>query len=167
MLNFGRDAEKKAKNASTDEGGDDRDGLAVTIRARANSILFVREQWKEHSTDSEEEPLSKLSLDQRLSFWIRRFSQERIPSRFPYDLLGIVNVYENWDDEKSLSAAMRTDVMRILKRKELKLNGKDEKRVKDYVESVIKESHDSIKRLAEELLAAQWIEAAYTAAGGD
>ena len=167
ILNFGREAEKKAKNASTDEGSDDRDGLAVTIRARANSTLFIREQWKEYSADPVKKPLAELSPDQRLSFWIRRFSQEQIPTRFPYDLMGILNFYENWDDKTSLDMAMRSDVMRIIKRKGLKLTKEDEKRVRDYVECVIKESNVSIKRLAEELLVAQWIEAAHVAAGGD
>jgi CRISPR-associated protein Cmr2 len=165
LLEFGRDAEKLAKSASFGKG-DSRNGLAVTVRARNNSEIFVREQWRKDKEDMGSEfPLSSMSLDKRLLFWASCFAENRIPSKFPYELRDSAKLYEKWEDKKTIAPAMQTDVLRIFKRKDLRLGCDEEARVKDYIVKVIKESHKSIERLADELLVAQWIGAALEAAG--
>ena len=164
LLEFARDAEKLAKKASAGKSGDDRNGLAIMVRARGNSELYVREQWKDFS-DPERKSLAELSLDQRMEFWVRCFIQktESIPSKFPYELWETAKFYKDWEDENLLNKAMESDVLRILGRKDITLKKDDKNRVKEYVESAIKGSHDSIKRLADELFVAQWIGTAHTA----
>ncbi|GHV28332.1 type III-B CRISPR-associated protein Cas10/Cmr2 [Synergistales bacterium] len=165
LLSFGRDAEKLAKHGDSEGDADiDRKGLAITVRARGNSEFHVREQWKDVS--SAEKQLSQMSLDKRVIFWARRFAERRIPSKFPYELRGAAKFYDRWETEGNLDEAMRFDVKRIFGRKDLQLLGVERERVMEYIEDVVKGSYKSIEKLSDELLAAQWIGAAYIAAAG-
>jgi CRISPR-associated protein Cmr2 len=161
LLGFGREAEKLAKAASS--GRDDaRNGLAVTVRARGNSEIFIREQWRaRRALDS---PLHEMSPDERLLFWADCFAKRRIPSKFPYELRSAAVLYEEWKNPETLDRAMQADVLRIFSRKDLRLES-DEARVRAYIREVIKRSHKSIERLADELLVAQWIGAARAVGG--
>jgi CRISPR-associated protein Cmr2 len=163
LLQFGREAEKLAKAPSPSKD-DERNGLAITIRARGNAEFSVREQWKDAANTKEQEPLANFSLDQRLTFWSHCFASGSIPSKFPYELRDSAKFYKEWEKGKNLDQAMQLDVLRIFNRKDLELGNK-KALVATYIKSVVSESYKSIERLAEELLVAQWIGAARIAAG--
>jgi CRISPR-associated protein Cmr2 len=161
LLKFGRDAEKMAKGA---DGANSRNGLAVTVRARGNSEISIRERWKSRVSASSA-ALVDMSLDARLTLWAGHFAEGHIPSRFPYELKGVAGIYEKWANGATRDKAMQADALRVFKRKETNL-GSDESRIASYLESVISGSHESIERLADEMLVAQWITSARLAAGG-
>jgi CRISPR-associated protein Cmr2 len=164
LLEFGRSAEKLAKNATNDKA-DERNGLALTVRARGNSEISVREQWRTDSPSLSK--LSDLSLDRRLYFWADCFAKSRIPSKFPYELREAARFYENWGNGAMRDEAMRADVIRIFKRKDLQLGEYDEPRVSAYIGDIVRGSQKSITRLADELLVAQWVgDAQKLATGG-
>jgi CRISPR-associated protein Cmr2 len=167
LLLFGREAEKTAKKHSegkTDE--DDRDGLAITIRARGNSEISVRERWKGARSGPETAELADLSLDERLLFWADCFENSEIPSKFPYELRGAAKFYDGWESGDTLDEAMRTDVKRIFRRKDLNLEEKKRSLVEEYIKKAVGGSYRSIERLAGELVVAQWIGEARARAGG-
>jgi CRISPR-associated protein Cmr2 len=154
LRKWGQEAEKLAKGKENE-----RNGLGITVRARGNSEIHLREQWKDKSTGS----LPNLSLDQRLEFWAQCFARGDISSKFPYELRESAKFYEEWKTKKNLDEAMQVDVLRIFGRKEVHLD--DEESVREYVKNMVKGSYESIKRLAEEMLTAQWIGMALKAAG--
>ncbi|MDR1620923.1 MAG: type III-B CRISPR-associated protein Cas10/Cmr2 [Synergistaceae bacterium] len=165
LLKWGREAEKLAKEKEKGKENE-RDGLGITIRARGNSEIFIREQWKEEKdTTGGGVSLQCLSLDQRLKFWAECFAKEAISSKFPYELRGSAKLYEERQQGEILGKAMKIDVLRIFGRKEVRLNGKEKERVAEYIENAIEGSYKSIERLADELLTAQWIGMALKAAG--
>ncbi|GHV43232.1 hypothetical protein FACS1894187_25580 [Synergistales bacterium] len=151
MLKLGRDAEHLAKRGYDSQK--ERNALAVTVRARSNSEISVREQWGAQKLAAGGE-LAELSIEQRLLFWADHFAKGHIPTKFPYELRGAAKFYENW--KENTDEAMRMDAIRIFNRKELKL-GNDKGRVEDYINDVIKGSYKAIERLGDELLTAQWI----------
>jgi CRISPR-associated protein Cmr2 len=159
LLKFGREAEKLAKGGVLG----DRNGLAVTVRARGNSEISVREQWKAR-VSAPPPTLADMSLDDRLAFWAVNFAERRISSRFPYELKGLASIYENWADGAMRDEAMQKDVLRVFKRKDTSLGG-ELSRVASYFEKAVTGSHKSMERLADEMLVAQWITSAYLAAG--
>jgi CRISPR-associated protein Cmr2 len=168
LLQFGRDAEKMAKKQSDGET-DERNGLALTIRARGNSEMSIREQWKGSHDTPETAPLSELSLDERFLFWADRFANDEIPSKFPYELRSSAKFYEAWEEGTTLDKAMKFDIKRIFGRKDLKLDKVPHcrERIGQYIESALGGSYRSIERLAGELLIAQWIGEARERAGGE
>ncbi|MDR0654528.1 MAG: type III-B CRISPR-associated protein Cas10/Cmr2 [Synergistaceae bacterium] len=166
LLNFGREAEKMAKKSSEGKA-DERDGLAITIRARGNSEISVREQWKAaYSYSPTQTPLADLSLDGRMLFWADRFTNYEIPSKFPYELRSAAKFYDGWGKGKTLDDAMKFDIKRIFRRKDLKLEKTELSDIERYIDTVIAGSYRSIERLADELAAAQWVGEARARAGG-
>jgi CRISPR-associated protein Cmr2 len=165
LLKWGREAEKLAKEGSG-TGKDDRNGLGITVRARGNSEMRVREQWEiAGNTGGDGNSLAGMQLDRRLAFWADRFARGDIPSKFPYDLRECVKVYEKWESKENLGEAIKVDVLRVFKRKEGHLKENDRKHIVDYIGNVLENSHRSIERLIDELLIAQWIGMARAAAG--
>jgi CRISPR-associated protein Cmr2 len=166
LLEFGRKAERLAKQDVYGSHGE-RNGLAVTVRARGNSEISIREQWGAYRDPlAGEQPLADLSLEQRLLFWARHFAERRIPTKFPYELRNSAAFYEHWGQNRNLDGAMQMDVLRIFNRKDLNFENDQKSRIEDYIKSAIRGSHRSIERLADQLLAAQWIGYARAAAGG-
>ncbi|MDR1621240.1 MAG: type III-B CRISPR-associated protein Cas10/Cmr2, partial [Synergistaceae bacterium] len=166
LLHFGREAEKRAKKPSDDSADDERSGLAVTVHARGSSEIYVRERWKTARSYSPTEALAEMSLDCRMSFWADRFAKDEIPSKFPYELRGAAKFYDDWKKGKTLDNAMKFDVKRIFRRRAPKLKKAVLSDVERYIDTVITGSYRSIERLADELLAAQWIGGARARAGG-
>lgn len=150
LLQYGREAEKAAK-------GKDRDGLAVSVRARGNASLTVREQWRA----GEGEGLAGMPLDQRLEWWAERFLEGKIPNKFPYELRENAGFYDGWKDKEetdkeALKSAVTNDVMRVFKRKEIRLSDDEKQLAERYIEAKVKDAN-SIRALSDELLLAQWI----------
>ena len=154
LLQFGRDAEKIAKNP-------DRNGLAVSVRSRGNIPFTVREQWKNKSVDEEFdlvsiENLAELSLDERLECFAKCFMKNEIPAKFPYELRENAKFYNKWDNKETLRDAVVNDVLRIFDRKDITLNKNEKNKISEYIKAKVNNA-DTIRELAEELILAQWI----------
>lgn len=151
LLAFARSAESLAKKG---EGESDRNGLAVIVRARNNSEIAVREQWQETAASS---VLANMSLDARITYWAKLFSNKRIPSKFPYEVRSIADFYNNWQPGVMLDMAMQDDIKRIFRRKDLKLMQEERSVIEDYIDVKIKNNFTSISTLSKELIIAQWV----------
>lgn len=161
LLEFGRGAEKVAKKGIEDEAsrqGVDRNGLAVVVRSRGSGAVAVREQWrcKDKEGRADTLALADVSLDERLHYWARLFSDGAIPNKFPYELRENAAFYTEWDPGDVLKNAVRDDIKRIFRRKDVRLSDEEKKRVEDYIDSRLC-GHRDIERLSDELLIAQWI----------
>ena len=157
LLQWGRDAEKAAKKGAdgkAEERGEDRDGLAVSVKSRGNAGFTVREQWKPKAGDGAE--LSAMSLDERLMWFAAKFTSGQIPAKFPYELRENAAFYDNWEAGASLTRAITSDVMRIFRRKDVSLSPEDKKLVNSYIAFKV---HDaaSMRLFADELIAAEWL----------
>lgn len=146
LFNFGREAEKIAK-------GDDRNGLAVSVRSRGNIPFTVREQWK---VDNNSRVLAEMSIEKRIKFFAECFMKHEIPVKFPYELRENAKFYENWKNELTLAEAVKSDVIRIFGRKDITLSDDEKKAFEEYVKSKVKNS-ETMKKFADELILAQWI----------
>ncbi|MDR3020658.1 MAG: type III-B CRISPR-associated protein Cas10/Cmr2 [Treponema sp.] len=152
MREFAEKAEKLAKKGikeCKDENNDtERNALAITVRARGNAEIHVREKWSNHQASK--------PIDKRLQFWMERYARKEIPVRFAYELRKIADFYKEWSDD-TISDAMKMDVLNTFKRKDIKLSEDDKKFVKEHIESQIKDSYKSIIELSNELIIAQWL----------
>ena len=162
LFNFGREAEsiaKKGVNNKAVEKGNDRNGLAISVRSRGNIPFTVREQWKP-KTDSH--VLSEMSIEQRIKFFAECFMKGEIPAKFPYELRENAKFYKNWKNESTLAEAVKSDVIRIFSRKEItlnkdkKINEEEKKTFAEYIRSKVKDS-ETMKEFADELILSQWI----------
>ena len=161
LLEFGRGAERVAKKGIGDEAADqgvDRNGLAVVVRSRGSGAVVVRERWRCNDKEGRADTLAlaDVSLDERLQYWARLFSDGAIPNKFPYELRENAEFYRGWEDGEVLKAAVRDDIKRIFRRKDVRLSDEEKKRVEDYIDSRLF-GHRDIERLSDELLIAQWI----------
>nr|WP_314717097.1 type III-B CRISPR-associated protein Cas10/Cmr2 [uncultured Fretibacterium sp.] len=161
LLEFGRGAERVAKKGIRDEAADqgvDRNGLAVVVRSRGSGAVVVREQWRCKNTEGREDTLAlaDVSLDERLHYWARLFSDGAIPNKFPYELRENAEFYRGWEDGEILKTAIRDDMKRIFRRKDVTLSDEEKKRVEGYIDLRLC-GHRDIERLSDELLIAQWI----------
>ncbi|MBQ7545257.1 MAG: type III-B CRISPR-associated protein Cas10/Cmr2 [Synergistaceae bacterium] len=157
LLQWGRDAEtaaKKGADGKADERGEDRDGLAVSIKSRGSEGFTVREQWKPQAGDGAE--LSAMSLDERLMWFADRFTREQIPAKFPYELRENAAFYDNWEAGDALKTAVTSDVMRIFRRKDISLSDEDKKLVNSYIAFKVHDA-ESMRLFADELIAAEWL----------
>ena len=161
LLEFGRGAERVAKKGIGDEAADqgvDRNGLAVVVRSRGSGAVVVREQWRCNDKEGRADTLAlaDVSLDERLQYWARLFSDGAIPNKFPYELRENAAFYREWEAGDVLKSAVRDDMKRIFRRKDVRLSDEEKKRVEDYIDSRLF-GHRDIERLSDELLIAQWI----------
>jgi CRISPR-associated protein Cmr2 len=154
MLEFGREAEKAAKDGT--DSKDERNGLAIHVHPRSGVSIKIREQWKSKGDNS---------LDERLLKWAKMYDDEELPDRAAYDLHELAEDYRNWktstDEERmNLSRIIRDDALRLLMRKRA---GHGKEFLKDEVISDFKnmlngiESYEGICRLANELIIARRI----------
>jgi CRISPR-associated protein Cmr2 len=99
LLGYGRAAEKAAKEPN-------RDGLAVHLHKRGGSPIHVRAKWTENP-----------SPDHRLTTYARLILSEAIPSKLPYDLRKLADLYDNWPPD-TVVTALRSDVSRVIRDKQ-------------------------------------------------
>ena len=159
QLDYGRRSEsaaKKGADGKAAEHGEDRNGLAVSVRSRGNSEIIIREQWKAELDLKNINSLADVSLDQRLEWWAERFKENKIPNKFPYELKQNADFYKDWDNKDNLEKAVKDDVLRIFKRKDIDLLPEEKEQIKSYIERKINDAK-GIKNLSDELITAQWI----------
>ncbi|MBQ6971863.1 MAG: type III-B CRISPR-associated protein Cas10/Cmr2 [Synergistaceae bacterium] len=166
LFNFGREAESIAKKGVNNKAvtqGNDRNGLAISVRSRGNIPFTVREQWKA-KTDSH--VLAEMSIEQRIKFFAERFINGEIPAKFPYELRENAKFYTNWKEASTLAEAVKSDVIRIFSRKDITLNDDDKKAFADYTQVKVKDA-ETMKEFADELILAQWISSGMTQGDDD
>ena len=178
LLEFGRKAEKVAKEG-VGKGNlkekTDRNGLAVVVRSRGSDSVVVREQWQCKAAVGQDatRALAQVSLDERLLYWARLFADGAIPNKFPYELRENAKFYREWDPGEVLKTAMRDDMKRIFRRKDVNLSDEERNRVEKYIDAALCGSCQidrlqnelvisrgdarDIDRLSDELVIAQWI----------
>lgn len=106
LLEFGRDAEKDAKEP-------DRNGLAVHFRPRGNEVVKVRRRWND---------TKKIDLVKQFEDWMKLFQTGALPSKVAFDLRKLAETYRNWpverdSDKNLLREAMKADIKLLLNRK--------------------------------------------------
>jgi CRISPR-associated protein Cmr2 len=74
LLDFARKAESDAKKP-------ERNGLAIWMYHRGNSLCSVKQQWTNE-------------LDKRINRWANLFAEQKIPQKFPYDLRSLADLYD-------------------------------------------------------------------------
>ena len=155
-MQYAHEAEKIAK-------GDDRDGLAISVRSRGSSPVIIREQWQQ---DRGFNHVALMSVEKRLQFFAECFMKGLIPNKFPYELRTNAEIYEEWGDDETTSTAARDDVMRIFGRKDIKLSDEECAEIHDYIFTKIFGA-DDIRKLANEMIISQWLSFGIKQAGGN
>lgn len=138
LRQYALDAEKAAKKP-------DRDGLAVHLHKRSGSPTCIRCRWQ----DSPDVRLKKYAE------WIRA---DAIPSKLPYDLRKLIDLYrdDNWHDADTRSEALRKDVVRIIKDKQPKGARSRMKEIEEEIEQRVGNA-DELHQFCEELLVARLV----------
>jgi CRISPR-associated protein Cmr2 len=144
LLQYGRDAEREAKNP-------DRNGLAVHLHKRGGSPVQVRSQWTDR-------------LDERLARYAELIRLEAIPSKLPYDLRKLADLYDKWPQD-TLVQALQTDVLRVIRDKQPKAGRGHIKEIEKLVQTRLTDAA-SLHRFSKELLIARQIATALRQAEG-
>jgi CRISPR-associated protein Cmr2 len=144
LLDYGRAAEKAAKNPG-------RDGLAVHLHKRGGSPVQIRSPWTDQP-------------DKRLSRYAELIRQEAIPAKLPYDLRKLAEVYEDWPEE-TLFEALRADVLRVIRDKQPKAGRHYMKEIEELASNRLTDAA-SLICFSEELLVARQIAEAQKQAEG-
>jgi len=139
LLEYGRAAERAAKTP-------DRDGLAVHLHKRGGAPICTRARWEE-------------GLHERLQRLADLILTEAIPSRLPYELRRLADLYADWP-AATVAPAMRADVLRILEKKK---SGKGPGEVRAALSDLSAEltSAADLQRLAETMLVARQLARAW------
>jgi CRISPR-associated protein Cmr2 len=153
LRDYGKQAEKMAKDATLDRQSDEfgkRNGLAVMVHPRSGAAFDIRERWQTNGD----------SLDKRLAFWAGLFSKQKLPMKLPYELRQTADDYEHWpheseEEKETIKSALEADVMRLVKRKNDRLNDDERELVHSHLKSL--DSSLALRHLAKEMLVSQWI----------
>lgn len=139
LLDYARTTEKLAKKP-------DRDGLAVSLHKRSGSPVRVRQPWSLHP-------------DFQLSEYAELLQVQALPSKLPYDLHELVDLYkaQGWDGHRI--EAMRKDALRIVSAKQPRAGRRFMPRVRQIIESI--SSVDELERFVEALLVARLLAAVF------
>jgi len=144
---YARDAEVAAKKATprapANEQFVERNGLAVHVHPRGGAFFGIRERWQE----------GDLSLEQRLDRWAMLFQARRLPQKLPYDLRELTFTYKSWSSPDTLASALQADCLRLMRHKQVKLEGEDGEQLEAQLRTVI--DTDGLRRFSDELLVAQ------------
>ena len=145
LLAYGRAAEKAAKRP-------DRDGLAVHLHKRGGSPIRVRMRWTEVP-----------SPDERITNYAELLLAEAIPSKLPYDLRKLADLYDHWPSE-TVADALRQDVLRVIRDKQPRSGREYMPQIEEILKSRAIDAR-SLRVFAEELLIARQIATALRQAG--
>ncbi|MFQ3640357.1 MAG: type III-B CRISPR-associated protein Cas10/Cmr2, partial [Chloracidobacterium sp.] len=135
LLEYGRAAEKAAKKP-------DRDGLAVHLHKRGGAPIQIRSPWQDQP-------------DQRLKRYAELLRREAIPSKLPYDLRKLADVYDGWPKE-TLAQALCADVLRVIRDKQPKAGRHYLEEIEQLVRTRLTDA-TSLRRFTEEVLIAHQI----------
>ncbi|NMC20537.1 MAG: type III-B CRISPR-associated protein Cas10/Cmr2, partial [Thermogutta sp.] len=165
LLEYGRAAEKAAKDP-------DRDGLAVHLYKRGGAPIRTRARW---TKPPQEQPQQKPQQQpqeppherphelphKRLHRLAELLLTDVIPSKLPYELRRLADLYADWPEpDETVASAMRADVLRILEKKK---SGKGPGEVRAALEDLVKELSRpaDLRGLAENMLVARQLTRAF------
>jgi hypothetical protein len=141
LLDYGRAAEKVAKKP-------DRDGLAVHLHKRGGAPIGVRARWSDNP-------------DHRLERFAKLMNEGIIPTKLPYELRAMANLYEPWTE--NADAAIQQDLYRLIAKKTSRGSGTVRQALSEFIKDM---NSDKLKNLASELLIARQIATALRQAAG-
>jgi CRISPR-associated protein Cmr2 len=143
LLEHGRSAEKRAKQP-------DRDGLAVHLHKRGGAPIRIRARWIENP-------------DEQIRGYAQLILADAIPSKLPYDLRTLADLYKNWPTETA-TTALRQDVLRMIRDKQPRSGRHHIPRIEEALRTRVTDAAN-VHRFAEELLVARQIASALQQAG--
>lgn len=141
LLDYGRAAEKAAKQP-------DRDGLAVHLHKRGGAPICVRARWSDNP-------------DSRLEKFANLMNEGIIPTKLPYELRAMANLYEPWTEHAD--AAIQQDLYRLIAKKTSRGLGTVRQAMSEFIREM---NSDRLMTLASELLVARQIASALRQAAG-
>lgn len=133
LLSYARKAESASKSP-------DRNGLAMHLHPRSGVPVKIRRRWQDDP-------------DRRIAQWSAFFAEQKISSKAAYAIHELARDYKNWPEETGPGETIREDVVRLLGRKEMS------REVKEQLRDQLKNVHDykTLNDLVEELLIARRI----------
>ncbi|MDR0522558.1 MAG: type III-B CRISPR-associated protein Cas10/Cmr2 [Planctomycetaceae bacterium] len=146
LLEFARQAEKKAKTKNKGKENDDpiygdRNGLAISMYHRGNAECSVREQWTGN-------------IDERITCWAELFKDNVIPRKFPYDLRTLKDLYNGVKlPENDLADCLKKQLHAAAKHKQIH----EAKAQELYAAFGNIQTVDDAEKLVNEMLIAQMI----------
>ena len=145
LLEYGQQAEKAAKQVKG------KDALAVHLHKRGGSPIKIHSSWTEKP-------------DEWITDYARLILAEAIPSKLPYDLRKLADLYQGWPAEsdqerQTVSTAIRQDVLRVIRDKQPRSGRRYLTQIEERLKGQVKDA-PSLDRFAEELLVARQIAAA-------
>jgi CRISPR-associated protein Cmr2 len=143
LLDYGRAAEKAAKKP-------DRDGLAVHLHKRGGAPIGVRARWNDNP-------------DHRLERFANLMNEGIIPTKLPYELRAMANLYESPSWAENADAAIQQDLYRLIAKKTSRGSGTVRQALSEFIREM---SSDKLITLARELLVARQIASALRQAAG-
>jgi CRISPR-associated protein Cmr2 len=141
LLDYGRAAEKVAKKP-------DRDGLAVHLHKRGGAPIGVRARWSDNP-------------DHRLERFANLMNEGIIPTKLPYELRAMANLYEPWTE--NADAAIQQDLYRLIAKKTSRGLGTVRQALSEFIKEM---NSDKLMTIASELLIARQIATALWQAAG-
>lgn len=145
LLDYGRAAEKVAKNP-------DRDGLAVHLHKRGGASIGVRARWSEAP-----------GLDHRLETFANLMNNGIIPTKLPYELRAMAQLYESPAWAENADAAIQQDLYRLIAKKTSQGSDTVRQAMSEFIKDM---NSDKLMTLAHELLVARQIATALRQAAG-
>ena len=142
LLEYGRAAERAAKSP-------DRDGLAIHLHKRSGAPITYRVRWSDSAPDV------------RLRRYADLMRAGAIPTKLPYDLRPLEQVYDRWLKSDKTGAALKKDVIRIIRDKQPSEGKRYMEEVVTLVEERVKDlptlrTFGSELLIARHLAEAQW-----------
>jgi CRISPR-associated protein Cmr2 len=132
LLDYGRAAEKAAKKPH-------RDGLAIHLHKRGGAPISMRARWNENP-------------DHRLERFANLMNDGIIPTKLPYELREMAQLYEKWNE--NADAAIQQDLYRLISKKASRGSGTVRHALSEYVKEM---NSEKLMTLAQELLVARQI----------
>lgn len=157
LLNYGRAAEKHAKEPRVGDISDDgnkqseRDGLAVHVHKRGGGPIAVRNNWSS-------------AIDEHLMQLAKWITSRNISGRVAYDLRQIAGLYSEWPADRVGDIICR-DTLSILAGKQPRGEQNQIECVKQFVRDRVRDVA-SLRQISDELLIARQIAVAIQQAGG-
>lgn len=135
LLDYGRAAEKAAKNVKG------KDALAVYLHKRGGSPIKIASRWQD-------------APDKRLTLYAELMQKDALPSKLPYDLHKLIELYEGpgWREEVRREA-MQRDALRIIADKQPRAGRRYMAQVREVVGRL--DSPQDLAKFCDELLIAR------------
>lgn len=154
LLSYVREAEKRAKTPTVVErarGQTERNGLAISVHSRGGAPFTVRGNWGKTPDQS--------CIAARVMSWAALHRQRLLAAKAPYDLRRLAAEYaQTWRDLDALAAAIRSEAVRLLRRKQGH-SGVSPEHTKQLIERLltIVATPNDLLEAAHELMLGQWI----------